>query len=680
MASPSYTGAGAPSPSSAIAAAVSTSLSTSDPLSTGAASRTYPPSPPPPFASSSSSSALAPELHADAQSTKTAATGTSDGDDGAIYFPTRASEERKRSHDIQQATRGVRIRDYAKDEDDEDDEGADGGGGGARLLDGKRQPSRVVRGPEGGGGSTRYNDIEGAASEGGRGDATSTGTSGGSYWRLAEEASNTISTRALERSDGGTVKERKRAYWKAAMVNATLIGAWYLFSTLISLYNKWMFSPDRYNFSYPLFVTTCHMGMQFFLASVARTLFDEKLVPRKPNGEKARPSGYEYLSKVVPCAAATALDIGLSNSSLKTITLTFYTMCKSSNLAFVLFFAFLFRLEVIRWSLIGIITLITIGVVLMVAAETKFVLVGAVQVLTASAMGGLRWTLTQMLLDRDGMGLNNPIATIFWLAPVMGACLITLSAAFEDWHAIFGAENGWFSGMWRSIHTVVLITAPGVLAFGMNLSEFALIQRTSVVTLSVAGIFKEVLTIMIASIVFGDELTPINVTGLCITLLGIGLYNYLKYRLITRGPTAFGHVSTPSVASLTELSESLRSRASSFAHSLSRSALPRGGAADGGGARHGSAAGGGRRRGYHALADGDAEGEAEGEVVFDRDGESTGHLDAVELDTQKVSVEIISTAERERERERRRKIEEEAELDGWNTSGERTTGNGYVEM
>lgn len=37
-------------------------------------------------------------------------------------------------------------------------------------------------------------------------------------------------------------------------------------------------------------------------------------------------------------------------------------MCKSSNLAFVLFFAFLFRLEVIRWSLIGIITIITVGV------------------------------------------------------------------------------------------------------------------------------------------------------------------------------------------------------------------------------------------------------------------------------------------------------------------------------
>ena len=34
----------------------------------------------------------------------------------------------------------------------------------------------------------------------------------------------------------------------------------------------------------------------------------------------------DFLSaKVVPCALATALDIGLSNLSLKTITLTFYS-------------------------------------------------------------------------------------------------------------------------------------------------------------------------------------------------------------------------------------------------------------------------------------------------------------------------------------------------------------------
>ncbi|GAC97721.1 permease of the drug/metabolite transporter [Pseudozyma hubeiensis SY62] len=501
----------------------------------------------------------------------------------------------------------------------------------------------------------------------------------GAYWRLAEQASTIPSTRSLERQQGGTLKERRDAYWKASVVNVLLILSWYTFSTLISVYNKWMFSTDKKNFSFPLFVTSFHMLMQFVLSSSAMKLFPQ-LVPRKPNGTASRPSGTDWASKVVPCALATALDIGLSNTSLKTITLTFYTMCKSSNLAFVLFFAFIFRLEVIRWSLIGIISLITVGVVMMVAAETKFVLVGAIQVLSASALGGLRWALTQMLLDRDEMGMNNPIATIFWLAPVMGVSLISLSAIFESWHAIFAAKFGHFDTLPHALKTIGLIAAPGFLAFGMNLAEFALIKRTSVVTLSVAGIFKEVLTIALASSVFGDELTPINVTGLCITILGIALYNYLKYRLITRGADSIGQ----EISGLNELGESIRSRASS---------IFRGGAASGN-ARGGSGGGAGRANGYEHIGgnhvddeDGllfDAEQERGGKGVRRK---NTGESDALELDTQRVSQEIISKPytppmteeERQRESERLRKIEEEADLDGWGTSGERITGQGLVE-
>jgi len=83
------------------------------------------------------------------------------------------------------------------------------------------------------------------------------------------------------------------------------------------------------------------------------------------------------------------MDIGLSNASLKFITLAFYSMvfvcvhgglmvalCKSSTLAFVLGFAFLFRLEKMELRLILVIATITIGVILMVATETEFVLTG----------------------------------------------------------------------------------------------------------------------------------------------------------------------------------------------------------------------------------------------------------------------------------------------------------------
>ena len=50
------------------------------------------------------------------------------------------------------------------------------------------------------------------------------------------------------------------------------------------------------------------------------------------------------------------------------------------------------------------------------------------------------------------------------------------------------------------------------------------------ITLSVAGIFKEVVTISFAVVLFGeDKLTTLNVLGLLVSICGIGYYNYIKY-------------------------------------------------------------------------------------------------------------------------------------------------------
>jgi solute carrier family 35 protein C2 len=85
-----------------------------------------------------------------------------------------------------------------------------------------------------------------------------------------------------------------------------------------------------------------------------------------------------------------------------------------------------------------------------------------------------------------------------------------------------------------AVNTAAILLFPGAIAFLMVSSEFALLQRTSVVTLSICGIFKEVVTISAAAIVFGDPLTPINISGLCVTILSIAAYNYIKIKRMRR--------------------------------------------------------------------------------------------------------------------------------------------------
>lgn len=138
-------------------------------------------------------------------------------------------------------------------------------------------------------------------------------------------------------SAGSAVMRMKRArYFRDAAITGVFVLLWwvwlsrsrraslilvlrYLFATLLSLYNKWMFSPQYYAFSFPLFVTSVHMVVQFVLSLVVREIWSAKFKP------KERPGAKDYGQKIIPTAVTTGLDIGLSNLSLKTITLSLYS-------------------------------------------------------------------------------------------------------------------------------------------------------------------------------------------------------------------------------------------------------------------------------------------------------------------------------------------------------------------
>ncbi|KAI0971449.1 triose-phosphate transporter family-domain-containing protein [Xylaria arbuscula] len=336
-------------------------------------------------------------------------------------------------------------------------------------------------------------------------------------------------------------EERKQAdqsVVRRLAVNAVLIGLWYMFSLSISLYNKWMFDSGQLNFPFPLFTTSLHMLVQFSLASLVLYFIPSLRPNNAPHSSDLGRSRHDsepdrpimtklfYFTRIGPCGAATGLDIGLGNTSLKFITLTFYTMCKSSALAFVLVFAFLFRLETPTWRLVAIIGTMTAGVIMMVAGEVEFHLGGFFLIISSAFFSGFRWGLTQILLLRHP-ATSNPFSSIFFLTPIMFATLLFIAIPVEGFSDFWSGLQT-LSAQWGVFKTPLLLLFPGTIAFLMTASEFALLQRSSVVTLSIAGIFKEVVTIIVAALVFDDKLTPINISGLLVTLVAIIAYNYIK--------------------------------------------------------------------------------------------------------------------------------------------------------
>ena len=328
------------------------------------------------------------------------------------------------------------------------------------------------------------------------------------------------------------------------------------------------------------------------------------------------PTRDNYVRVIFPCALSTALDIGMSNLAIGLVTLSMYTMLKSTTPVFVLLVAFLLRLEPLRWQLVGIMLIMTSGVGLMVAdgdavggdnlesTNGSGFLLGVGLVLAASFMSGVRWGLTQKLVhlgdstsspsssrrrysggiplrevqkqveivfslndddddddeqlhgrpfqalrsrsrspspdrplhqqnsqhneDADGSRRthHHPLRTMFLLSPIMSFFLFIGSLIVEQPFALKLAPNQQF----YMGELVLQMSLGAVLGFCMILAEFWLIGLTSAVTLSVAGIGKELLTIGVASLVFADRLRLMNVIGLVVTLVAIVMYNVYRWQ------------------------------------------------------------------------------------------------------------------------------------------------------
>jgi hypothetical protein len=140
----------------------------------------------------------------------------------------------------------------------------------------------------------------------------------------------------------------------------------------------------------------------------------------------------------------------------------------------------------------------------------------------AALMSGLRWSLTQILLrhggspaaslqlsrqgqggngrvststsrsaavgntDASGHGHQHPIASVMLLSPVMALCLFIVAICLES----SMASSVFFTSIWSTIQTLSYMSLGGFIAFLMVVSEFVVIRRIGVVTLSVCGIFK----------------------------------------------------------------------------------------------------------------------------------------------------------------------------------------------
>lgn len=369
-------------------------------------------------------------------------------------------------------------------------------------------------------------------------------------------------------SQSVTLKESSPS--NAKLIKCALLTiAWFGLSTSLALYNKTLFGQRKGGFPAPLLLTSVQFLMQYLLANGLLIWVVPHLQPKRVINWRT------FTYRVAPVGFAMGLDIGLSNLSLVYVTVSFYTLAKTSSIVFLIAFAFGMRVEPVSARLVVCVFILCLGEVLVVRGETQFNALGAFLCFFAAAASGVRWVLSQKVLHsgvkdtrwnrtgtsqttgsgfkdthgnrtgtsgttgsdtyhptsnnrlRKSHGMHHPIVMLRVMMPVMSVVVFVFSLFQEKWWATLPGSD-WLATP-GDLFVDLLITAFGALmALTMSMAEFQLVKETSAMTVSVIGAGKDVVTVLVAVLVMGDGFGWENVVGMALVLAGILCYNWHK--------------------------------------------------------------------------------------------------------------------------------------------------------
>jgi solute carrier family 35 protein C2 len=246
-----------------------------------------------------------------------------------------------------------------------------------------------------------------------------------------------------------------------------------------------------------------------------------------------------FCATSVPCGLVSAGDIGCSNLSIVTLSISLYTMVKASTPIFVVMWAFLFGVERITLMLMAVLSLIVLGEYLTIMGEGQHdIVVGGEQpddpvvasldtrgialCLGSALLSGARWTLVQLKLRTMEPPLTSAVGTMRLLSPsIFGGMFVLAMAVERPWE-----QNGgdFFVSMEDSMKTLAMGLMGAFLAMNMILCELELIMRTNAFVLMIGGVVKEIFTIWIGIALFGDPWNALNAIGCAVVFSGVILY------------------------------------------------------------------------------------------------------------------------------------------------------------
>lgn len=283
-----------------------------------------------------------------------------------------------------------------------------------------------------------------------------------------------------------------------------------------------LFNKHLYNgiFAHPLTLTSIHMCFATAATSVMRAT-GRLEVPRL--------TWSFWLKNILPIGLLYAGSLAFSNLAVMRLSVSFIQMVKALTPLMALGFSVARGIETPTRSLIAIVLLMCFGVTVASYGEIMFDTLGLTFQLVSITTEAARLVATQILVQ-SVIPTSNPLMSISLFAPPSFLFLLPV--------ALYREPGALSSLLVPGVGMVVL--ANTLTAFTLNVAVVMLIERTSGLTLTLAGVIKDILIIVLSIWLFANPITVVQVVGYTLALYGLNMYHLYKAAVGKSGGSGSG--------------------------------------------------------------------------------------------------------------------------------------------
>jgi drug/metabolite transporter (DMT)-like permease len=277
----------------------------------------------------------------------------------------------------------------------------------------------------------------------------------------------------------------------------------------LNLYNKIVFSS--YHFNFPCVIMFFHQGLLYFTLRLLTLL---GILPKPTNATKI-----ELIGPVMIVGFFFALNIICNNASLIYISLSLNQCLKAASPMIMIAVAYIVERKATPLRQIGAASVVVFGSFLVVLKNPGFNIVGVSLCMISAVTGSFQFSVAAIVMK----GKTNLVfhVTMYTALAVTFLCLpAVIVLELDDFHD--------YAKKHSMMKCMSLLMLGGSMAIMYLLVTNALIVNGGSVYLTVLGNLKLALIVLVSCWLFSDQLEPINMIGIGVTILGFALYSFIK--------------------------------------------------------------------------------------------------------------------------------------------------------